>query len=624
MSKEAKKHEFQSDVSRLLDIVANALYSERDVFLRELISNASDACDKRRYLALQDASLGLGDDESYEITLCADNDKKQLVIKDRGIGMNEQDLVDNLGTIARSGTAAFVEQLKEKQEDDKGSLIGQFGVGFYASFMVADYVEVVSKKAGEDQAYKWMSDGRSGYEIELCEKDTVGTDIYLHLKEDAYTFLEKSPLAQTVMRYSDHIDFPILFEKEEGETERLNQGTALWARPKSEITDEEYQQFYTHIGAGYDIPTKTFHWRVEGLMDYTGLLYIPSIRPYDLFDPKRPHGVKLYVKRVYITDHCEGLVPHWLRFLRGVVDSQDLPLNISREMLQTNPMVSKISQGITKKILKELEILREDEQLYLPFWKNYGSVLKEGLYEVGAHREKILELSLFNTTNDDDFTSLDGYVERMKEGQKEIYYLQGDNIEAMRQSPQLEAFLDKGIEVLLLDHVIDSFWVPAMGVYKEIAFKSITQDGVDLSAFSSDEKETKEDTSASEKQQDDYSALLEAMNETLKGLVKEVKVSTRLSRSPVCLIADKADADLAMEKLLKQHQNASASGLRILEINPNHVLLQKIKSRFETGQDDGYVTDATYMLYDQARMIEGEFPHDITAFTNRLNSILSK
>lgn len=621
MSQAAKKHDFQSDVSRLLDIVANALYSERDVFLRELISNASDANDKRRYLALQDSALGLNEEESYEIRLSVDKEKHILKVSDCGIGMSEQDLIENLGTIARSGTAAFFDQLKDIQDGDKGSLIGQFGVGFYAAFMVADKVEVITKKAGEESAYKWISDGRSGYEIESCEKETVGTEIYLFLKEDAHEFLEKSPLARIVMRYSDHIDFPIIFETDEGEDERLNQGTALWARPKSDISDEEYQQFYAHIGAGYDIPAKTFHWRVEGLMDYTALLYIPSIRPYDLFDPKRPHGVKLYVKRVYITDHCEGLVPHWLRFLRGVVDSQDLPLNISREMLQTNPMVAKISQGITKKILSELETLKEDEQAYLPFWKNYGSVLKEGLYEVGAHREKILELALFNTTHDDDFTSLDDYAARMKEGQKEIYYLQGDNLEAMRKSPQLEAFLDKGIEVLLLDHVIDSFWVPAMASYKEIAFKSITQDGLDLSAFDTDNTEEAE-TEHNDKTDEDFGALLEAMKEVLKGRVKDVKLSSRLSRSPVCLVADQQDADLAMEKLLKQHQNASAAGLRILEVNPNHLLLQKLKSRFEADKENPYISDATHMLYDQARMIEGEFPYDIAAFTERLNSFL--
>ncbi len=616
MTQAAQKHEFQSDVSRLLDIVANALYSEQDVFLRELISNASDASDKRRYLALQDSALGLKDGETYEIVLSADEDQKILTISDCGIGMNEQELVENLGTIARSGTAAFFEQMKAKSEGDKASLIGQFGVGFYAAFMVATKVEVITKKAGEAQAYKWVSDGRTGYEITPCEKETTGTDIRLFLKAEAEEFTTKSRLAQIVMRYSDHVDFPIMFDGE-----RLNQGTALWARPKSEITEEQYNEFYHHIGAGYDLPTKTYHWRAEGLMDYTALLYIPSIRPYDLFDPKRPHGVKLYVKRVYITDHCEGLVPHWLRFLRGVVDSADLPLNISREMLQTSPMVAKISQGVTNKVLKELDALKKDEQAYLPFWKNYGSVLKEGLYEVGSHREKILDLCLFNSTNDDGFTSLQDYVARMKEGQKEIYYLQGDNLEAMRKSPQLEGLLDKGVEVLLLDHVIDSFWVPAMAQYNGTAFKSITQDGLDLTDVKTDGEAKAPEQ---EEKETDFSKLLEVMKQTLKGCVKDVKISTRLSRSPVCLVADKADADLAMEKILKQHQNASASGLRILEINPNHLLLQKLKERFEADNDAPYVSDVTHMLYDQARMIEGEFPHDITAFMDRLNELLAK
>lgn len=639
-SEQNKSYEFQAEVSRLLDIVANSLYSDRDVFLRELISNASDACDKRRYESLKDETIAL-DNADYKIKLIPNLENRTLTIQDPGIGMDEQELIDNLGTIAKSGTAIFAsEKLKKdkNKEDvveaettdvnDHTDLIGQFGVGFYSAFMVADRVEVLTKKAeaGNEKAYLWScsgyASGESGFSIEEASKESFGTEITLYLKEGMDEFLERSKLGDIVLRYSDHIDFPILIVKEDGEEEKLNEGTALWAKSKSDITDEQYQEFYRHVGGGFDIPLTHFHWRVEGALDYTGLLYIPSMRPYDLFDPKRPHGVKLYVKKVYITDQCEGLVPPWLRFLRGVIDSQDLPLNISREMLQTNPMVAKISSLVTKKILGELEKMKKnDEPIYLNFWKNFGSILKEGLYEMGPHRDRILGLSLFNTTKDLGHTSLDDYVENMKEGQSEIYYLQGDNLEAMKQSPQLEAFLDKGIEVLLFDHMIDNFWVNTVSEYKGFTLKSITKEDVDFDSLQDDGDQDKTDdgTDKSDQKNDDF---IKSLENVLKPDVAKVQASKRLTSSPVCLVAARGDADLKMEKVMQSYQEASVSSKRVLEVNLNHPLLKKLSSLSEDKDKKEIFESLTKLLYDQARLLEGDLPEDVSSFSKRLNDLL--
>lgn len=620
MGKPQQKHEFQAEVSRVLDIVTNSLYSHRDVFLRELISNASDACDKRRYEALQNDAAAL-DNDAYKIELHVNEADKTLTVRDVGIGMDREDMIDNLGTIAKSGTAAFAKALQDNQNTSNDSLIGQFGVGFYASFMVADKVEVISRKVGAKNAYRWVSDGRSGYEIEEATREAFGTDVILHLKEDALDFLKEVTLSKIVMRYSDHIEFPIVFIKPDGTQERLNEGTALWAKPKNDISDQQYEEFYRHIGAGFDSPAKVIHWRVEGMMDYTGLLFIPSMRPYDLFDPKRPHGVRLYVKKVFISEQCEGLVPSWLRFLRGIIDSRDLPLNISRETLQANPVIAKIANGITKKILGELDDFKKnDEALYLSFWKNFGPVLKEGLYEGGPHREKILDLCLFSTTYEDGHTTLDDYVSRMVDGQKEIYYLQGDDVEAMQKSPQLEAFLDQGVEVLLFEDVIDNFWITMMPHYKDYAFKSITKDEIELPQGDKKSQEEQEDTGAS-KDDDVLQKLCESMQAILGEKVGDVRLSKRLRQSASCLVAAKGDADLNLEKVMKANQQASISGKRILEINPDHPMVGKLADQI-ANQD--LFSMGAHFLYDQACLAEGELPEDIAGFNQRLNALLLK
>ncbi len=631
--------EFQAEVSRLLDIVANSLYSDRDVFLRELISNASDACDKRRYESLKDESIAL-DNNDYQIKIIPNSEAKTLTILDPGIGMDEQELIDNLGTIAKSGTAAFASEKLKKDKNgddvqeaettdiqDHTDLIGQFGVGFYSAFMVADKVEVITKKATSEnsQAYLWScsgyASGQSGFTIEPTTKEDFGTQIILYLKDGAQEFLKRDKIGDIVLRYSDHIDFPIVLVKEDGEEERLNEGTALWAKSKNDITEDQYREFYRHVGGGFDFPLTQFHWRVEGALDYTALLYLPSMRPYDLFDPKRPHGVKLYVKKVYITDQCEGLVPPWLRFLRGVIDSQDLPLNISREMLQTNPMVAKISNLVTKKVLSELETLsKNDEPLYLNFWKNFGSVLKEGLYEMGPHRDKILSLSLFNTTKDAGHTSLDDYVENMKDGQKEIYYLQGDHLETMKKSPQLEAFLDQGVEVLLFDHMIDNFWVNTITEYKGHTLKSITKDDIDFDALSKDSDQSQE----SEASKSDHDELLTAMTQLLDKKVEAVKASKRLKNSASCLVAAKGDADLKMEKVMQAYQEGSVASKRLLEVNLEHPLLVKLADIQKDEARQSLFENVTYLLYEQARLMEGDLPEDLSEFTTKMNDLLLK
>lgn len=472
----AETRSFQAEVSKLLKIVANALYSEREVFLRELISNAADACDKLRFLALSRPELTAGD-PSFSIRLSVDKEAKTLTIADNGVGMSEAELHDNLGTIARSGTAAFVEELSGDAKQDVG-LIGQFGVGFYSAFMVADKVEVLTRKAGEEQAWLWTSDGIGEYSVEPAEKAARGTVITLHLKDDAGEFLDKSRLQRVVRTYSDHIPFPVVFVEGDAEGETLNKASALWTRSKSEISEDEYKEFYRHAGHAVDEPWLTVHWKAEGRIEYHALLFVPSQRPFDLFHPERRHHVKLYVKRVFITDDAEGLVPSWLRFIKGVIDCEDLPLNISREMLQRNPVVSSVSQAVTKRILGELKKKAEaDAEAYAAFWKNFGAVLKEGLYGDGIeHREALLSLVRFRSSAQDGLVSLADYVGRMRDGQEAIYYIAAETEDAAAASPQLEGFQKKGVEVLYLTDPIDEFWVPMLFEgFEGKPLKSITQ-----------------------------------------------------------------------------------------------------------------------------------------------------
>jgi molecular chaperone HtpG len=609
---------FQAEVSRLLDIVAHSLYSDRAVFLRELISNASDACDKLRYLSLTEPGL-IADDPEFRITVALDKDKKTLTISDNGIGMNREDLISHLGTIARSGSAQFVQALEEGKSKDV-SLIGQFGVGFYAAFMVADEVTVVSRKAGETQAWKWVSDGKGEFEIGEAERAGRGTDIVLHIKKDAAEFLEKARVSSIITKYSDHIALPIQLI-EGGKEEKVNQAAALWTRSKSEITEEQYRDFYRHVAHAFDEPWGTLHFKAEGKIEYTGLVFIPTAKPFDLFNPDRKQSLKLYVKRVFITDHCEELLPHWLRFVKGLVDSEDLPLNISREMLQQNPVLAKIRQGVVKKVMEYLKKRAENEpDAYAAFWSNFGAVLKEGLYEEPEHRDALLKLARFRSTHGDALVSLADYVGRMKEGQSSIYYLTGDSLEAAARSPQLEGYRAKGIEVLLLTDGVDEFWVPAVGEYDGKSFKSVTRGGADLDAI-------KGDAAAAEKKPEPAAAgidnLVALMKLTLKDAVKDVRVSQRLTDSAVCLVADEGDMDMRLARLLQQHKRIDALAPRVLEINGSHAVIAALAKAVSSGNGEA-VADASWLLLDQARIQEGESLSDPVSFAKRLGEVLGK
>ncbi|PWC69619.1 heat-shock protein Hsp90 [Azospirillum sp. TSH7] len=616
---------FQAEVSRLLDIVAHSLYSEKEVFLRELVSNASDACDRLRYAALTQPELS-ADDPNLKVRLLVDKDARTLTVADNGIGMNREDLVENLGTIARSGTAAFMKSLEgaEKGDGKKDvNLIGQFGVGFYSAFMAADKVTVLTRKAGEATGWRWESDGKGEFTIAETDGLSRGTKIVLHLREGDDEYLDEARLGGIVRKYSDHIAIPILFGEGE-DAKALNSASALWTRSKSEITADQYKEFYHHVGHAFDDPWLTLHWRAEGALEYTNLLYVPSTKPFDLFDPKRAHRVKLYVKRVFITDAAEGLIPPYLRFLRGVVDSEDLPLNISREMLQHNPMLAKIKAGITRRVLSELSKKAKDTENaaeYDSFWENFGAVLKEGLYEDYEHRDELLKLLRFRTTAGEELVSLEQYVARMKEGQDAIYTISGDDIDTLLRSPQLEGFKAKGVEVLLLTDPVDEFWMPSVGVYDGKPFKSVTRGGADLGKIKGEEAEKPEEKTP----EGELTDLLALLKLTLSDAVKDVRKSERLTDSAVCLVADDNDMDMHLERLLKQHKQLNGEvGKRILEINPSHALIKRLAERAKgTGATDA-LEDAAWLLLDQARIVEGEALPDPAAFARRLASAMEK
>ncbi len=616
---------FQAEVSRLLDIVAHSLYSEKEVFLRELVSNASDACDRLRYAALTQPELS-ADDPNLKVRLLVDKEARTLTVADNGIGMNREDLVENLGTIARSGTAAFMKSLEgaEKGDGKKDvNLIGQFGVGFYSAFMAADKVTVLTRKAGENQGWRWESDGKGEFTIAETDGLPRGTKIVLHLREGDDEYLDEARLGGIVRKYSDHIAIPILFG-EGDDAKALNSASALWTRSKSEITADQYKEFYHHVGHAFDDPWLTLHWRAEGALEYTNLLYVPSTKPFDLFDPKRAHRVKLYVKRVFITDAAEGLIPPYLRFLRGVVDSEDLPLNISREMLQHNPMLAKIKAGITRRVLSELSKKAKDTENaaeYDTFWENFGAVLKEGLYEDYEHRDDLLKLLRFRTTAGEELVSLEQYVARMKEGQDAIFTISGDDIDTLLRSPQLEGFKAKGVEVLLLTDPVDEFWMPSVGVYDGKPFKSVTRGGADLGKIKGEETEKPEEKTP----EGELTDLLALLKLTLSDVVKDVRKSERLTDSAVCLVADDNDMDMHLERLLKQHKQLNGEvGKRILEINPSHALIKRLAERAKgTGATDA-LEDAAWLLLDQARIVEGEPLPDPAAFARRLASAMEK
>jgi molecular chaperone HtpG len=607
---------FQAEVSRLLDIVANALYSDKEVFLRELISNAADACDRLRYAAITRPEL-TEDGAEMGIRLIVDKEARTLTISDAGIGMNRDELIQNLGTIAKSGTSAFLSTLGDAKKDL--SLIGQFGVGFYAAFMVSDRVEVVSRHAGEAEAWRWASEGKGEFTVAAAEKATRGTDITLHLKAAEDEFLEEWRIRQIVTKYSDHISVPIRFGTE-AEAENLNHAAALWTRPKSEITADEYKEFYHHVAHAFDEPWATLHWRAEGVIDYTALLFVPKTKPFDMGDPGRKHGVKLYVKRVFITEGTEGLIPPYLRFLRGVVESEDLPLNISREMLQLSPVLAKIRAGVTKRVLSELSKRAEKADEYAEFWSTFGPILKEGLYEDRDNRAELFKAVRFRSTAGEDLISIADYVGRMKPDQEAIYFLTGDNIANLRNSPHLEGFRSRGVEVLLLTDSIDEFWPSVVHDFEGKPLRSVTRAGDDLSKIAPAEGKDEEKTETAP--ESDVANLIALIKLTLGEAVKDVKVSPTLRESAVRLVAAEGAPDIHLEKLLRMHGQLQEASAHVLEINAGHRLIREMAKRASAAGAGDSLTDRIWLLLDQARILEGDAVLDPNAFARRLASVL--
>lgn len=607
----SKKQKFKTEVSKLLDIVINSLYSEKYIFLRELISNASDACDKLRYYSLMKPEVTKNNGE-FKIIITPNAEENTLTISDNGIGMNKEDLVNHLSTIAKSGTADFVNNAK-----DNGSvvdLIGKFGVGFYSAFMVASKVEVVTKRAGEEQAYKWISNGVDGFEIEEAEKEKSGTDIKLFLKDDAKDFTDTIYLRHIIRTYSDHINYPIVLDLGKAGEETVNTGSALWTKNKAEITDDQYNEFYHHISRNFDTPWMRLHFKAEGSIEYTGLLFIPSEAPYDLFQPDRQQSLKLYVNRVFISDKVDDLMPAYLRFVKGIIDSADLPLNISREMLQQNALIAKIRSGTVSRILKELKKRSEDYDDYMKFWKNFGMAFKEGIYEDPANRVEIAELSRFYSTNSEDkLTSLDEYISRVKEGQTTIYYITGDDIPTLRNNPQLEAFKEKGLEVLLLVDPIDEFWVQTLTNFKGYPIKHVSQADVDLKF---ERKEPKADDGSLKK-------LTDFMAELFKNEVGKVVPTEKLTKSPVSLTVENGQMSIHLERLMRNHQQQTAfASSRILEVNPYHPLIIKLADSMFDDKERPTVEEVCRLLLDQAKIAEGEAISDSSFFSEKLSDYI--
>ena len=627
MSNMEKK--FEADTGKILDIVINSIYSEREIFVRELISNASDAIDKKKYLALTNKSINDTSDP-FEIKIEVNSKENTIKISDNGIGMDEEDLINSLGTIARSGTKAFLEQFNKSKDDKKEdvNLIGQFGVGFYASFMVADKVEVLSKKAGTDKSWKWISDGKSGYNIEKGEKTNSGTELILHLKKDAKEFLEGTRIQFVVRKYSDHISYPVKMlevSKKDAKEETINEASALWTRAPKDIKEKQYEDFFSHIGAGFGKPLLTMHNNTEGTVSYTNLLCIPSSKPFDLFNPDRKSSLKLYINRVFITDKCDNLIPAYLRFVKGIVDTQDIDLNVSREMLQNNPAVAKISKSLVGKILRELKkIADKDKAKYIQFWNEFGQVLKEGLYEDLERKDTLLELARFSNNENDDLISLEDYVNAMDKNQKDIYYIAADTKSQALSSPHLEGFKSKGIKVLVMADPIDQFWLSMAGQFKEKNFVSITQGEIDLDNIKSDKKDPKNKDTKKDDVDKKFTNLIAHLKASLGQNVKDIRLTSKLTDSPACLVADKGDMDVAMENLMKQRDPNYQGAPRILEINPEHALVEKMNKLLSDKKHNNLVDDAGTLLFEQARMMEGKLPSDPTKFAKIMNNFLVK
>ncbi|OQP84223.1 molecular chaperone HtpG [Rhizobium rhizosphaerae] len=632
-------HSFEADVSRLLHMMVHSVYSDKDVFLRELISNAADACEKLRYEAITTPGLNAGDGES-RIRLTLDEEGRRLTLEDNGIGMSRAELIDALGTIARSGTRAFMERLQSgkparaaeereseggKSEGDTAQLIGQFGVGFYSCFMVADRVDVISRRAGTDEAWIWSSDGKGSFDIrpaELSDAPTRGTRITLQLMEEAKTYASRWTVERIIKAQSGHVPVPIeLVEKPGEEPKRLTDGTALWTRSRSEISQDDYNDFYRGLSGQYDTPALTLHYRAEGRVEYTALAFVPTVAPFDLFDPDRKGRMKLYVKRVFITDDAD-ILPRYLRFVRGLVDTADLPLNLSREMIQESPVLQVIKKGVTNRVLQALEKqLANARSDYETLWSTFGGVIKEGIYEDFERREQLLALSLFKTTaSGEGLRTLEDYVKDAKEGQDAIYYISGAQLDQIKASPQLEGFRARGIEVLLLTDSVDSFWAMNAPSFKEKSFRSITQGAADLKRFSlPDSAEGADKDVDKTAAADGFIGLAKTI---LAQEVSDVRASDRLTESAVCLVAPEDGYDRQLEKILQGAGRLQETAKPILEVNPAHPLIATLAA---IGEDRAALReDAARLLLDQARVLDGDKPADPRAFAERLSRLLER
>ena len=622
---------FQTEVKQLLDLMVHSLYSNREIYLRELISNASDAEDKLRFEALQDDSL-YEKDTDLKIRVEFNKDLKTITVLDNGIGMSREEVIENLGTIAKSGTKQFFEALTGDQTKDS-QLIGQFGVGFYSCFIVAKKVEVTTRRAGEsrEKGVRWISAGENDYSIETVDRAKRGTKVVLHLRDDADEFLNSYRLREIITKYSDHISFPIVMDKDNEDDvdnkdgkgddktgeDTVNSATALWTRNKKEIKDDEYNEFYKHIGHDFEDPLAHIHNKVEGKLEYTSLLYIPSRAPFDLWDREQAHGVKLYVRRIFIMDDAKQLLPPWLRFVKGVVDSDDLPLNVSREILQQNKVVDSIRSGCTKKIIGLLKSMsKNDEEKYQKFWKIFGKVLKEGVVDTSDYKDELSDLFRFSSTHDDtedQKVSLKDYVGRMQEGQQSIYYVIADSYTTAKSSPHLEIFKKKGIEVLLLSEPIDEWVTTHLSEFDGKKLQSVNKGELDLGDIQ-DEKEKKK----SEKKSKAHIDLVKHIKEVLDEKVKEVRVTSRLTTSPACLVSDDNDMGRHLEQILKASGQSIPGAKPILEINPDHPIIQKIIAE----KDDDLFSDWSHILFDQALLSEGGQLSDPGNFVNKLNSMI--
>ncbi len=607
------KYEFQTEITQLLDLMIHSLYSNKEIFLRELISNASDALDKLKYLTLTDERFK---DYNFDpkIVLRLSEKDKTITVMDNGIGMDEDDLKKHLGTIAKSGTKSFLESLKDDKKKTS-ELIGQFGVGFYSAFMVADRVEVLTKKAGSEKAYKWESDGSGSYEIKEIEKAEDGTEIILHIKEAEYEFVSEYRIENIVSKYSNHIPFSIFMEKEEEKDskkeiklEQINKASALWRQPKSELKDEDYNNFYKQTFHNSEDPLLHIHTKAEGTLEYTTLFYVPKKAPFDMYRVDYQSGVKLYVKRVFITDDDKELLPTYLRFIRGIFDVEDLPLNVSREILQENIILTKVKKASVKKILSELKKLKnKDFEKYKEFYSEFGKVLKEGIMSEFENRDLLLDLLLFKTNRSEELIDLETYLKNMKEDQKEIFYLIGEDYKQLKSSPHLEEYDEKGIEVLLMDDEVDSIVIPNIGVYKEKNFRSVTE-------VESEDKDVEE-------LKKDFADILVKIKEELRDDVKDVKLTKRLKNSPACLVYDKNDPDFMMQQMMRQMGQTNMPQIKpILEINPSHTIFEKLKD----SKDLAKIKEVSHIVLDLAKLNEGMKLNDLADFTKKVSELLAK